>query len=159
MSDNRTRIWFSLFVLAVFCLGLASGLVLGRRLAPPAQPATPRLIGGGMRPGPGIGPGGINPGGPPPGRLLERLDDVLDLTPDQHAKVEQIFESRRKALESVQDEVLARAEKEQRELQDEIRTVLTPEQQQRFDRWLADMPRGRRGRGPGMGPMGQPPGR
>jgi len=27
------------------------------------------------------------------------------------------------------------------------------------DRWLADTPRGRRGRGPGMGPMGQPPGR
>jgi Spy/CpxP family protein refolding chaperone len=75
--------------------------------------------------------------------------------------VEQIFESRRKALEAVQDDVLARAQKEQRELQDEIRKVLTPEQQQRFDKWLADAPRGRRGRGPGMGlgPVGPPPGR
>ena len=32
MSDNRTRIWFSLFVLAVFCVGLATGLLIGRRI-------------------------------------------------------------------------------------------------------------------------------
>lgn len=146
MSDNRTRIWFSLFVLAVFCVGLASGLILGRRMSPSPRPAGPRLMADG-----GMGPGGPGPGGPPPGRLLERLDGVLQLTPDQHARVEQIFESRRKALEAVHDDVLARAQKEQRELQDEIRKVLTPEQQQRFDKWLADAPRGRRGRGPGMG--------
>lgn len=150
MSDNRTRLWFSLFVLAVFCVGLASGLILGRRMGPPLRPAGPRLIAGAMGPG---------QGGPPPRRLLERLDEVLQLTADQHVKVEQIFESRRKALEAVQDDVLARAQKEQRELQDEIRKVLTPEQQQRFDKWLAEAPRGRRGRGPGMGPMGPPRGR
>lgn len=149
MSDNRTRIWFSLFVLAVFCVGLASGLILGRRMG--SRPAV--NPGFGMR---GMGPGPA--GGPPPGRLIERLDNVLQLTSDQRAKVEQIFDARRKGLEAVQDEVLARAEKEQREMQDEIRKVLTPEQQQRFDKWLAETPRGRRGgRGPGMGPMG--PGR
>lgn len=143
MSDNRTRIWFSLFVLAVFCVGLASGLILGRRVGPPLRPAGAERLMGGM--GPGQGPGR---GGPPPRRLLERLDDVLDLTPDQHDQVEQIFESRRKSLEAVQDDVIARAQKEQRELQDEIRKVLTPEQQPRFDKWLADAPRGRRGMGP-----------
>jgi Spy/CpxP family protein refolding chaperone len=139
MSDNRTRIWFSLFVLAVFCVGLASGILIGRRLGPPLPRA-----GMGRMLGPGDGPGG----GPPPGRLIERLDEVLELTADQHAKVEQIFESRRKGLEAVQDEVVARAQKEQRELQDEIRKVLTPEQQQKFDKWLSEAPRGRRGRGP-----------
>jgi Spy/CpxP family protein refolding chaperone len=150
MSDNRTRIWFSLFVLAVFCVGLASGLIVGRRLGPPPRTADPRFV---------TGPGGPG-GGPPPRRLLERLDEVLRLTPDQHAQVEQIFESRRKELEAVQDDVIARAQKEQQELQAEIRKVLTPEQQARFDKWLAETPRGgRRGRGPGMGmgPMG--PGR
>lgn len=152
MSDNRTRVWFALFVLAVFCVGLASGLIVGRRMGPPPRGPEARMLG----PGPaGPGPGG----GLPPGRLIERLDEVLDLTDDQHARVEQIFESRRKGLEAVQDEVIARAQKEQRELQDEIRKVLTPEQRQRFDKWLADAPRGRRGRGPGMGPMGPPPGR
>lgn len=90
--------------------------------------------------------------------MIERLDRELQLTSDQRAKVEQIFDARRKGLEAVQDEVLARAEKEQRELQAEIRKVLAPEQQQRFDKWLAETPRGRRGgRGPGMGPMGPPP--
>ena len=154
MSDNRTRIWFSLFVLAVFCVGLASGLILGRRLGPPPRNPDPRFVAGAGAPGPG--------GGAPPRRLLERLDEVLKLTPDQHAQVEQIFESRRKGLEAVQSEVIARAQKEQQELQAEIRKVLTPEQQERFDRWLAESPRGgRRGRGPGMGlgPMGPPPGR
>jgi Spy/CpxP family protein refolding chaperone len=150
MSDNRTRIWFSLFVLAVFSVGLASGVLIGRRLAPPP----PRGAGFAMR---GMGPGS---GGPPPGRLIERLDAELNLTADQHAQVERIFEARRRGLEAVQNDVLARAEKEQRELQAEIRKVLTPEQQQRFDKWLAEAPRGRRGRGPGMGlgPM-PPPGR
>ena len=151
MSDNRTRIWFSLFVLAVFSVGLASGVLIGRRLAPPP----PRGLGFAMG---GRGPGS---GGPPPARLIERLDAELHLTADQRAQVERIFEARRQGLQAVQNEVLARAEKEQRELQAEIRKVLTPDQQQRFDKWLADAPRGRRGRGPGMGlgPMAPPPGR
>jgi hypothetical protein len=34
MADNRARIWFSLFVLAVFCVGGAAGFVIGRH-APP----------------------------------------------------------------------------------------------------------------------------
>ena len=152
MSDNRTRIWFSLFVLAVFCVGLGSGVLIGRRVVP-LSPGGP---GFGMR---GMGPG--TGGGPAPGRLIERLDSELHLTSDQRAQVERIFETRRQGLEAVRNDVLARAEKEQRELQAEIRKVLTPEQQQRFDKWLADAPRGRRGRGPGMGlgPVGPPPGR
>lgn len=152
MSDSRTRIWFSLFVLAVFGVGLATGLLLGRRIGPPRPSES-------VFRGPGPGP---VPGGPPPGRLIERLSDVLHLTPDQRTKVEGIFESRRKRLEEVQDDVLARAEREQRELQNEIRTVLTPEQQQRFDKWLTEAPRGRRGRpggGPGMGMRPGGPGR
>ena len=136
MSDSRTRIWFSLFVLAVFCLGLAAGVVLGRSMPPP-------------RGGPGGAPGmrGRGPGGPPPGLLIDRLEKDLQLTADQKARVETIFKERRGRLESVQREVVARAEQEQRDLQAAIREVLTPDQRQRFDRWLADQPRGRRGRG------------
>ena len=153
MSDNRVRIWFSLFVLAVFCVGLSAGLLLGRRIGPPPPE------GGFFRPM-GPPPGG---GAPPPGRLLERLDSVLQLTPEQHAKLEPIFEDRRKRLESMHDEVVAKTEKEQRDFQDEIKNVLTPDQQQRFQRWLDEAPRGRRGggrpgppRGPGPGGMRGP---
>lgn len=147
MSDSRTRIWFSLFVLAVFAIGFATGMFIERRIGPPPRDGGPAF---------GRGPG---PGGPPPGRLIERLNDVLQLTPEQRGRIEGIFEARRKQLEAVQDDVIARAEREQRELQSEIRGVLTPEQQQRFDKWLAESPRGRRGRpgGSGMGPFG--PGR
>lgn len=138
MPDNRTRIWFSLFVLAVFCVGLAGGVLIGRRMGPPPPPrGLPMFLGGGP-------PGGV----PGPGPLIERLDRELQLTPDQRKRVEAIFDERRGRLEAVQREVIARAEQERRELQQEIRKVLTPEQQSRFDRWIAEQPMGRgRGRG------------
>ena len=148
MADNRTRIWFALFVLAVFAVGLASGVMLGRRMGPPGRPFDP------LRPGMGA----ARPGGPPPGRLIERLQRDLSLTPEQRTEIEAIFESRRQALEAVQKDVITRAGQQQRELQAEIRRVLTPEQQERFDRWLEATPRGR-GRGPGSGrggPLGRP---
>lgn len=138
MSDSRTRIWFSVFVVAIFVAGLASGVLLGRRMGPPLRAGGP---GSGM-----IGGGGRS--GPPPGRLVERLNRDLQLTPEQRDRVEAIFEARRPRLEAVQREVMMRAADEQRELRAEIRSVLTPEQQVRFDRWLGDAPRGRgRGRG------------
>jgi Spy/CpxP family protein refolding chaperone len=59
-----------------------------------------------------------------------------------------IFDGRRSHLEAVQRDIAARAEQEQRELQADIRKVLTPDQQARFDRWLEQQPRGRRGRPP-----------
>ncbi|CAN5470016.1 hypothetical protein BH23ACI1_BH23ACI1_02600 [soil metagenome] len=141
MSDNRTRVWFSLFVLAIFGLGLATGLFMGRRLGPTPRTVEPEMVRGPM-----------GRGGPPPERLIERLDRVLRLTPDQRARVEEIFDARGAQLEVVQREVVARAQQEQRELQAEIRTVLTPQQQERFDRWLAEAPRGRGGRGRGGPP-------
>jgi Spy/CpxP family protein refolding chaperone len=146
MSDSRTRIWFSLFVLAVFCVGLATGLLIGRRMGEPPPPRRgPGFANGPMGPPPG-------PGGLPPGRLLDRLERDLDLTAEQKATLEPILNARRKRLEDVHESVVARAEQEQRELQAEIRKVLTPEQQKRFDRWLQDAPRGRRGPPrPGMG--------
>lgn len=144
MSDNRTRIWFSLFVLAVFGLGLATGLFLGRRMEPP-----PRVAG----PPPAVRP--MGPPGQPPELLIERLDRVLRLTGEQREQVEAIFDARGGRLEEMQREVVARADEERRALQAEIRTVLTPQQQQRFDRWLQEAPRGpgRGGRGRGGPPI------
>jgi Spy/CpxP family protein refolding chaperone len=136
MPDNRTRVWFSLFVLAVFCVGLALGLVLGRRMAPPQR--------AGMFMGPPGGPGGRPRGG----MLIERLDRELQLTADQKVRVQAIFDERRSHLESVQRDIVTRAEQEQRELQAEVRKVLTADQQGKFDRWLEQQPRGRRGRPP-----------
>lgn len=146
MSDNRTRIWFSLFVLAIFGLGLATGLFLGRRIAPP-----PRLEGGPAMRGP---TGGGNPPGQSPELLIERLDRALRLTAEQRAQLEAIFKTRGDRLAGVQREVVERAERERREMQAEIRTILTPQQQERFDRWLQQPPRGP-GRGGGRGRGGR----
>jgi Spy/CpxP family protein refolding chaperone len=136
MPGNATRVWFSLFVLAVFCVGLAVGLVLGRRMPPPFD--RPGLFM--ARPG---GPGGR---GVRAGMLIDRLNRELQLSDDQRARVQSIFDARRPRLEAIQRDMAARAREEQRELQGEIRKVLTPEQQGRFDRWLEQQPRGRRGR-------------
>jgi Spy/CpxP family protein refolding chaperone len=148
MSDNRTRIWFSLFVLAIFGLGLATGLFMGRRMAPPAR----MVEGGPMMRGP---MGGVSMPAQPPGMLLERLDRALRLSAEQRGQLEQIFKSRGDRLAEVQREVVARADEERREMQAEIRTILTPEQQERFDRWLEQPPRGpgRGGRGRGGPPL------
>ena len=139
MSDNRVRVWFSLFVLAVFCLGLASGLMIGRRMIGPPMPGF----------GPGFGPMSRR-SGPPPERLVEHLTSELQLNTEQRAQIDAILKSRRQKLEDLQHDVHQRFEREQQELRDEIRKVLTPDQQQHFDKLMQDEPLGpgRRGRPP-----------
>ena len=145
MSDNRARIWFSLFVLAVFCVGLGSGVLLGRRMiGPPGRPF-----------GEFAGPPGL-PGrraGPPPGVLLDRLNRELALTEDQRARVDVVLKTSRDRLDRLQEETHNRLEGEQGALRDQIRLLLTPEQQQKLDRWIVENPprgSGRRGRPPGV---------
>jgi hypothetical protein len=150
MFDSRPRIWFSLFVLAVFCVGLASGVLLGRRMVGPPG----RAFGNFGPPVPGPG----RRGGPPPGILLDRLDRELSLTSDQRAGIGAVLKTSRERLDEFQEDTHNRLESEQRALREEIRKQLTPEQQGRFDRWIeANPPRGpgRRGRGdrpPGLLP-------
>ena len=138
MSDNRVRIWFSLFVLVVFCVGLAGGVAIGRALGRRAYFDRPFDRGGG---GPmDFGPGGPGPlggprrGGPPSRMLVDRLSRDLDLTADQRTKIEEVLTARRPGMEALQRDVRSRFEAEQRSLRDEIRKVLTPEQQVKFDK-------------------------
>ena len=155
MADNRTRIWFTLFVLVVFAAGLAGGVALDRSIARRAYldrgfdrggPRGPMDFGpGGPGSGPGAGPvGSRRGGGPPPRVLVDRLASELDLTADQRTKIEEVLTARRTRLETVQREVRDRFAAEQHSLRDEIRTLLTPEQQQKFDK--NEQERGRFGR-------------
>jgi hypothetical protein len=150
VSDNRARIWFSLFVLAVFCLGGAAGFFVARHVLPPA------FLGGGPPPGPGLdgfgGPGlrrgGPGHGGPLFGRggvpfpaaLVDRLASELQLDAAQQDQVKKILDDRRDRLEAVHREARERFDKEQRDLHTAIRAVLRPEQQTRFDRFLDRRP-------------------
>jgi Spy/CpxP family protein refolding chaperone len=147
MSDNRMRLWFTLFVLVVFGVGLAGGVVLDRSFGRRgAFDRTDR----GRRPI-DVGPGGQGPGGgsrrgggPPPAVLVDRLARELDLTAEQRTKIEEVLTARRTRLETVQREVRERFDAEQRSLRDEIRNLLTPDQQEKFD--SNERQRGRSGR-------------
>jgi hypothetical protein len=144
MSDSRARIWFALFVLAVFCLGGAAGFVIGRHVPP-------RFRGGELAPlfgeerefgragGPGRGgPFGRGLGGPPPlpSGLVNRLTSELQLDATQQEQVKKVLDERRDRLEQVHREARERFGKEQRDLHDAIRTILRPDQQQKFDSFL-----------------------
>jgi hypothetical protein len=144
VSDSRARIWFSLFVLAVFCLGGAGGFFLGRHVAPrPRSGDLTPLFGDARefgRPG-GPGRGGPAPfgrlGGPPlPPDLVNRLASELQLDGTQQDQVKKILDERRDRFEQVHREARESFGKEQRDLHVAIRAVLRPDQQQKFDKFL-----------------------
>jgi Spy/CpxP family protein refolding chaperone len=144
MSDSRLRLWFALFVLVVFCVGLAGGVLIGRTVMRRAVVERGVDRDRGPRDG-GPGPGGPRRGGgPPPRALAERLAKDLGLTAEQQTKVEAVLTASREQVERLQRDVRERLDAEQRGLRDEIRKILTPEQQQKFDQ--SQRERGRFGR-------------
>jgi Spy/CpxP family protein refolding chaperone len=145
VPDSRTKFWFALFVLAVFCAGAAAGVFVGQRTETAGRPGRPGNPSGAFgSPGGRGGPGA----GPPPEVLLERLTRDLDLTARQRAEIQTVLRSGRDRVEQLQREVRGRFDEEQHNLHAEIRKVLTPEQQKRFERIVEQ---GRRGRTRGKG--------
>jgi uncharacterized membrane protein len=142
MSDSRTRIWFALFVLVVFCLGGAGGFIAGRHMPP--RP----FFAGGAEDGRGFGRGGPGRrGGPPafgrggpagpagmPPEAAERLADQLQLDAAQREQFRKVLDEHRTKFEQVHREARERFDSEQQELRQGIRALLRPDQVQRFDR-------------------------
>jgi Spy/CpxP family protein refolding chaperone len=82
--------------------------------------------------------------------MLDRLTEAIQLTPDQRQRLDGVLKASRERAVTEQQDVRTRFEADQRRLHDEIRAILTPEQQMRFEQWLEQGPRGRgfgRGRG------------
>ena len=89
-------------------------------------------------------------------RLLDRIAADLDLTVEQDRQLRDVFETRRRRLRAINQEVRGRFEAEQAQMNAEIAVILTPEQMTVFDeivRMRQDR-RGPRGRGE---PQGGPP--
>jgi periplasmic protein CpxP/Spy len=98
-----------------------------------------------------------------PARMLGRLKTELNLTDDQTAKVKTIFEDQRAKMQALRgDESLSREDRRAKMMdlmkasRDQIRALLTPEQQQKFDA-MPRPGRGPRGEGPAGGPPPPPP--
>lgn len=102
------------------------------------------------------GPGG--PGGGGPGARLEQMSERLALTAEQKTKVQAILESERSSVEALRADASltqeARREKMQairRSFAEQIRAILTPEQQAKFAETRGPG-------GPGGGQKGRPDG-
>ncbi len=98
--------------------------------------------------------------GPPP-PWHHRMSDELALTSDQREKAKAIRERHHAALESILQEGYPKVRAENDKLDKELREILTPEQQKKFDELRAQHPRPgpggpghHRGLGHGPGPEG-----
>jgi hypothetical protein len=117
----RTRLVAGLVLLVVFAAGVAAGFFLYHALVR-------------RHPFPLFAISGPPPGQPPElkGRILEHLDRELDLTPEQHARLDTVLTLREMDLRAIMTEALPRVDSIATRTRAEIRTVLTPEQQEKF---------------------------
>ena len=67
------------------------------------------------------------------GNPVEHLTRALDLTPDQQAKVKAIFEQARPQIQAARQEAREKGKAIRENIQAQIRPILTPAQQQKYD--------------------------
>ena len=134
------------------------------RFRPPGESAevAPTSRGGGGQGGGGESQGGGQGGGQ---QMRERLVKALDLTPEQQAKIDPIFDDMRQqmiALRSAglsEQERQAKAQRVREAMRARIREILTPEQQTKYDEFSGGEGGGRgatAGRVWVIGPDGKP---
>jgi hypothetical protein len=92
-----------------------------------------------------------------PAQMVQRLDEALQLTDDQKAKITAISQKQTEAMQALR----AKMQDLQKATHDEIRALLTADQQKKFDAMPPPGPGrgGRRDGGPGApgGPGGDAP--
>jgi Spy/CpxP family protein refolding chaperone len=77
---------------------------------------------------------------------MDELAERLNLSPDQKAKVQEIFNDTREQLRAVRRESEPKLDEIRRQADGRLQTVLTPDQWQQFQKIKDE--RQRRGRGP-----------
>lgn len=103
-------------------LAISSGLAFGSLISVNAEPEND---GGAHRHG---GPGGWRDHNP-----MEHLTKKLDLTAEQQAKVQPIIDQGKPQMQAIHQEAMQKAKAVMDNTMDQIRPLLTPEQQQTLD--------------------------
>jgi protein CpxP len=67
------------------------------------------------------------------GNPVEHLTKALDLTPDQQAKIQPIFDQAKPQLKAARQEAKQKVQAIRENIQSQVRGILTPAQQQKFD--------------------------
>jgi Spy/CpxP family protein refolding chaperone len=67
------------------------------------------------------------------GNPVEHLTKALDLTPEQQAKIQPIFDQAKPQLKAARQEARQKVQAIRENIQSQIRPILTPAQQQKFD--------------------------
>jgi len=68
------------------------------------------------------------------GSMLERFSGELKLTPDQKEKMSRILDAKRDQIAALRNEIHLKFEEVRNSSKEEIRKVLTPGQQEKFDK-------------------------
>ena len=71
-------------------------------------------------------------------KMLERFDSRLQLTPEQKPQVRSVFESKRQKMEALRGEMRPKFQEIRRSTQEDLRKLLTPDQQKKFERMEAE---------------------
>jgi len=113
-------IWLTAFVMVVVSAGVATGVILHQRLQSAPLAGEPH----------------IRPSAP---MLVAMLGEELRLTAEQQVRLEQIVRTRGRDFQATREAMRARMTNDASALDHEIRTQLdlTPEQQQRFEAFVA----------------------
>jgi len=128
------------YLVAIFCAGGVSGWMLGARAAKEKlfAPPDPRDISSHMR---------------------DRLHSKLDLTQDQGKKVDALIEKNTKDMQAIHGDCMKKIHQGMTSFNGQLKAILTPEQQEKFDEMERQRREAFRNRHGGPGGPGGPGGR
>jgi Spy/CpxP family protein refolding chaperone len=116
-SSGKVKIQVWLLILAVFLLGSVTGASVDRLVFMKGK-GEPPANGGGRR---------------GPGRMVEQMKKDLNLTDEQATSVRKIFEESRKEFPAWKFNECPGVTESREKSRTQIRAVLTPEQQKKYD--------------------------
>lgn len=118
MALARRKLWFAVFVLVVFSIGVAAGIVIDRYRPMGRRPFAMGM----MRQGP-----------PRPAQIADRMSRELGLTAAQRADLEAVFKRNGDRLVRFRARTGAEFDAIRTQLDAEISAILTPEQRATFE--------------------------